>query len=76
VTAARLARCKSCGAPIRWAITDRALPLALDYEPSPEGTVRLATARVYGGTPRAFIVPQERRARLAGELHTAHRCER
>jgi hypothetical protein len=33
--------CRSCGAPITWAITDQGKRMPLDAEPNPAGNVRL-----------------------------------
>ena len=64
--------CRSCKAPIRWAVTEHGNPIPLDLEPADGGTIRLAGARAKGGTPRAVIVPEARRGELAGELYVAH----
>jgi hypothetical protein len=65
-------RCRSCKAPIRWAISERGNFMILDLDPSPAGTIRLAAADRRGGTPRAVVVPAERRAELVGELYLDH----
>lgn len=64
--------CRSCKAPVRWAVTDSGTAIPLDAEPVDGGNIRLAGARVPGGTPRAVIVPDARRAEFAGELYVAH----
>ena len=47
------ARCRSCGAEIRWATTQRGKPLILDAHPSDEGTVAVDER---AGVPRALVV--------------------
>ena len=63
--------CRSCKAPIRWALTDRGKRMPLDVEPNPLGEWRLA-ARRPGELPRAVYVPEDLRAGLAGELMMPH----
>ena len=67
-------RCRSCKAAIRWAVwSDSGRPVPLDLEPVENGNVGLAGARVPGGAPRAFVVPEVQRKRFrAGELYVAH----
>jgi hypothetical protein len=65
-------RCRTCKAPIRWAITDQGYPIPLDLEPVDDGNLRLAGARYKGGTPRALHVAPENRAEFAGELYRTH----
>jgi hypothetical protein len=36
-----MAECRSCGAPITWAITDKRRRIPLDPEPNPAGNIRL-----------------------------------
>lgn len=36
-------KCKSCGAPIRWAITEKGRRMPLDPAPRPDGNVTLRT---------------------------------
>ena len=64
--------CRSCKAPIRWAVTERGYAIPLDLEPVDGGNIRLAGARAKGGTPRAVIVAEDRRAEFAGELYISH----
>jgi hypothetical protein len=64
--------CRSCRAPIRWAVTESGRRLPLDRDPAPDGNVRLAAAQVRGGTPRAVVVAAEKRPDLAGELYVPH----
>lgn len=63
--------CRSCRAPIRWAITDAGRPMPLDAEPDPRGEWRLA-AGARGEAPRAVHVPEDRRAGLERELMIVH----
>ncbi|MCK9250043.1 MAG: hypothetical protein M0P31_13850 [Solirubrobacteraceae bacterium] len=61
-----MSRCRSCGAPIRWGITQSGRRIPLDPDPTPDGNVRLhpdGTAEVlsaYGLTVNA------------GPLHLSH----
>ena len=48
-----LAKCRSCGAPIRWAVTERGRNAPLDPEPHPEGNLRVEVRR---GLDRAIVV--------------------
>jgi len=65
-------RCRTCKAEIKWAITDAGRLIPLDIEPQADGNIRLAAALVYGGTPRAIVIPADRRGELAGELYRPH----
>ena len=65
-------RCRSCKAPIRWAVTEAGRPIPLDLEPVDAGNVRLDDARVPGGAPIAVIVFSEDREAFAGELYLSH----
>jgi hypothetical protein len=64
--------CRSCKAPIRWAITENGRLMPLDLEPADDGNIRLAAALEPGGTPRCAVVPEAHRAALAGELYVPH----
>jgi hypothetical protein len=59
--------CRSCKAPVIWAITESGKWMPLDAQSSLSGEWRL-----FGDTPRAVHVPQERREELAGQLYVAH----
>lgn len=48
-----LAKCRSCGAPIRWAVTERGRNAPLDPEPHPEGNLRV---EVRNGLDLAIVV--------------------
>ena len=65
-------RCRSCKAPVRWAISEHGKFMILDLDPSPAGTIRLAAAGRRGGVPRAVVIPAARRAGLEGELYIDH----
>jgi hypothetical protein len=51
-------RCKTCKAPIRWAVTTTGHALA--------------AARGRGGTPQAVYVAEAQRSALTGSLYMAH----
>lgn len=38
---ADLGKCRSCGAPIRWALTERSRNIPVDPDPHPEGNLRV-----------------------------------
>jgi hypothetical protein len=64
-------RCKSCGAPIVWAVsvnTGKALPL--DPEAGTEGNVRLEWTR--DGTPYVTVLTDKQRAGHRGALYRSH----
>jgi hypothetical protein len=64
--------CRSCKAPIRWAITaETGSIMPLDAEPNPQGEWRL-TSRDRGELPRAIHVAEDRRPGLQRELMMAH----
>jgi hypothetical protein len=66
-------RCKLCKAAVRWTVDARdGHALQLDLDPSDTGNWRLAAARVFGGTPRALLVPADQQQALGGELYTSH----
>ncbi len=48
-----LATCPSCGARIRWALTERSRNIPVDPEPHPEGNLRVEDRR---GLDRAIVV--------------------
>lgn len=67
------ARCKECGAPIRWAITPARKNVALDYSSDPHGTYTINRQRNYGtGEMETIATPlttsQREHARNRGEL--------
>lgn len=64
-------RCRSCKAPVRWAMTDAGKRMPLDAEPNPKGEWRLAAAPA-GELPRAVHVPESRRDALERELMIPH----
>lgn len=59
--------CRSCKAPIVWAISENGKWMPLDATPDPSGEWRLM-----GDTPRADYIPAERRVELADQLLVAH----
>ena len=65
-------RCKTCKAPIRWAITTTGHALPLNADPDEHGEWRLAAARSRGGTPQAVYVAEAQRSTLTGSLYMAH----
>jgi hypothetical protein len=65
-------RCRTCKAPIRWAVTEQGRPIPLDLDPQPDGNICLAAAHAHGGMARAIVIPEQRRADWEGELYRAH----
>jgi hypothetical protein len=66
-------RCRSCKAPIRWAVTvEHNRPIPLDADPHPDGNIRLVAAHDRGGAPRAMVIAADAREQLAGELYRSH----
>lgn len=52
--------CSACGAPIRWAVTARGKNQPLDYDPNPEGNIRLRAdyrQTRYGVSQACEVVP-------------------
>jgi hypothetical protein len=65
--------CRSCSAPIVWAVTAKGKRMPLDAVPHPEGNVRLRAG--WGSPPLADVLNKGEAvyARCAGEqLHVAH----
>ena len=60
-------RCRTCKAPIVWAVSENGKWMPLDATPNPRGEWRL-----FGDAPRADYVPADRRAELADQLLVAH----
>jgi hypothetical protein len=58
-------KCKSCGAPIVWAVSSKGRALPLDPEPSPKGNLSLDS----GTPPKARVVQPHG---LEGPLYTSH----
>lgn len=48
-----MSTCRSCGAPITWAKTDKGKAMPLDAEPTPAGNLELDGGRVRFVTPDA-----------------------
>ena len=44
--------CRSCGAPIRWVLTDKGRRMPLDPDPHPDGNIMPVTVTVGGAFPR------------------------
>lgn len=61
--------CRTCKAPVTWALGPGGKWMPFDPEPNPAGEWRL-----FGDTPRAVHAPAERRAELAkhGQLYVPH----
>ena len=64
--------CRSCKAPIRWAVTENGRLMPLDREPDDAGEWRLAAAAHAGDAPRVVHVPDDARGVLTGSLYAAH----
>jgi len=70
-----MSRCRSCRAPIRWAVTAAGAKMPLDAEPNPAGNVRLH--RPEAADPLAVVCrPQEaeeaRRLGFGDQLYMPH----
>jgi hypothetical protein len=59
--------CRTCKAPIRWALTADGNAIPLDPEPSSRGNLRF---RADG--EHVVIVPEEARATFVGSLYLSH----
>lgn len=59
--------CRTCKAPVVWALTEAGKWMPLDAQSSLVGEWQL-----FGDGPRAVHVPAERREQLAGQLHVTH----
>lgn len=64
-------RCRSCKAPVRWAITATGRLMPLNLEPDDNGEWAIAKAD-RAGTPRVIYVPPARREDYAGSLYVPH----
>jgi hypothetical protein len=65
--------CRSCKAPVRWAVGPNGNLMILDADPSARGNVRLETvAAGEHQIPRAVIVPKASRDEYAGQLYLVH----
>lgn len=66
-------RCRSCNAPVRWAITERGRRMPLDVEPSDEGNILLQDRE--GREPLAVVLTKGQIAAFDGSLqrHRLHR---
>lgn len=64
-----LSTCRSCNAPIRWAVTRTGRRMPLDRDPSPRGNARL----LLDGTSQVLAGARLEEARAAGVLlHMPH----
>lgn len=67
-----MAACRSCGAQIRWAVTDKGKRIPLDWEPDAEGNVLL----VLDETALEMVALVDRKDRpiagLAGQRYFSH----
>jgi hypothetical protein len=64
-------RCRSCNAPITWAIVEGSqAAMPLDAQTHPKGNVYLTHNR--DGTPVARVLTDEERAEYPGDLHLSH----
>jgi hypothetical protein len=63
--------CRSCGAPIRWAITPKGRRIPLDFEPARDGNVRLGA---FAGEEHALVLAgaELAAAQIAGPVYRAH----
>jgi hypothetical protein len=61
--------CRSCAAPVIWAVTEAGRPMPVDAEPAPDGTVRLEDRG--GPQPLARVVPAAKRFGVTG-LRKSH----
>lgn len=52
-----MSTCRSCGAPVTWAITASGKRMPVDPEPVEGGNVVLHPALVPGGSPTATVMP-------------------
>lgn len=64
-------RCSSCGAEVRWALTEGGRFMPLNADPDPRGEWQLA-AEARGHAPRALYVREDRRAQFKRELMMTH----
>lgn len=64
--------CRSCGAPIRWVVTERGKRIPLDRDPQPDGNI---VPILVGGDWVARVLPVDTAAEYraqGGDLYRAH----
>jgi hypothetical protein len=54
-------RCRSCGAPIRWAVTVNGKRMPVDDQPTPDGTLVLSdpSPGAYAPTVAQYVEPEQ-----------------
>lgn len=62
-------RCRSCDAPIEWAVTANGKRMPIDAEPTTDGTI-LLRHRYVGEPPEAIVQTAEERAELERQAAT------
>jgi hypothetical protein len=60
--------CRSCGAPVTWALTERKKWMPVDREPAAGGNVQLEP----GSPPFARVLSDVGREQADGPLHLSH----
>jgi hypothetical protein len=63
--------CRSCKAPVRWAVGPTGNLMIIDADPSARGNVRLELV-ADEELPRATVIPKDRRGEYAGQLYLVH----
>lgn len=64
-------QCRSCDAPIIWAVTNRGTNIPIDAEPSSDGNIRLIDRSTLGVAPQAMVLSTTARFGKR-ELYTSH----
>ena len=65
--------CRSCKAPIVWAISTTGAPMPVDPDPHPRGNLHLDERPTsLGAMPLAIVLPGPARAEHAGQLYLSH----
>ena len=65
-------RCRSCKAPIRWAVTINGRAIPLDLLPDQRGNLRLDPPAPGATPPTARVVASQDRADWVGRLYLPH----
>lgn len=67
-----MAKCRSCGAPIFWAVTTTNMRIPLDEKPTPSGNIELRVSYSHPRAVASVITANNPRRGAADALYTSH----